>query len=49
MALMFVGEAGNFLAYAYAPATLVAPLGAVSVISNRSLSPAQCARASTFI
>ena len=24
-------QAGNFLAYAYAPATLVAPLGAVTV------------------
>jgi drug/metabolite transporter (DMT)-like permease len=34
MGLMVVGETGNFLAYAYAPATLVAPLGAVTVISN---------------
>ena len=34
MALMVVGETGNFLAYAYAPATLVAPLGAVTVVSN---------------
>ena len=34
MALMAIGETGNFLAYAYAPATLVAPLGSVSVISN---------------
>eukprot|EP00292_Cryptomonas_paramecium_P007245 CAMPEP_0113673586 /NCGR_PEP_ID=MMETSP0038_2-20120614/6939_1 /TAXON_ID=2898 /ORGANISM="Cryptomonas paramecium" /LENGTH=437 /DNA_ID=CAMNT_0000590059 /DNA_START=205 /DNA_END=1518 /DNA_ORIENTATION=- /assembly_acc=CAM_ASM_000170 len=32
--LMVFGETGNFLAYAYAPATVVAPLGAVSVISN---------------
>jgi drug/metabolite transporter (DMT)-like permease len=35
--LMTLGETGNFLAYAYAPATLVAPLGAVSVISNSVL------------
>ena len=34
MGLMALGETGNFLAYAYAPATVVAPLGAVSVISN---------------
>jgi len=34
MILMAIGETGNFLAYAYAPATIVAPLGAVSVISN---------------
>ncbi|KAJ1481193.1 magnesium transporter NIPA-domain-containing protein [Baffinella frigidus] len=34
MAAMVGGETGNFLAYAYAPATIVAPLGAVSVISN---------------
>ena len=34
MVLMVIGETGNFLAYAYAPATLVAPLGSVSVISN---------------
>lgn len=34
MILMTLGETGNFLAYAYAPATLVAPLGAITVISN---------------
>ena len=34
MILMAIGETGNFLAYAYAPATIVAPLGAVSVVSN---------------
>ena len=28
MVLMAMGETGNFLAYAYAPATVVAPLGA---------------------
>jgi len=37
MGLMVLGETGNFLAYAYAPATLVAPLGAVTVISNSIL------------
>jgi hypothetical protein len=30
-ALMNVGEFGNFLSYAYAPASVVAPLGAVSL------------------
>jgi drug/metabolite transporter (DMT)-like permease len=34
MVLMAIGETGNFLAYAYAPATVVAPLGAASVVSN---------------
>jgi drug/metabolite transporter (DMT)-like permease len=29
-----VGEMGNFSAYGFAPASLIAPLGAVSVISN---------------
>lgn len=28
---MNIGEVGNFLSYAYAPASLVAPLGAVSL------------------
>ena len=28
------GEVGNFLAYGWAPASLVSPLGAVSVVSN---------------
>lgn len=37
MIMMALGETGNFLAYAYAPATVVAPLGAVSVISNSLL------------
>mmetsp|Transcript_7904 Transcript_7904/g.23791 ORF Transcript_7904/g.23791 Transcript_7904/m.23791 type:complete len:200 (-) Transcript_7904:77-676(-) len=32
--LMVVGELGNFAAYGFAPATLVAPLGAVSVVAN---------------
>jgi drug/metabolite transporter (DMT)-like permease len=38
MLLMAIGETGNFLAYAYAPATLVAPLGSVSVVCNALLS-----------
>jgi drug/metabolite transporter (DMT)-like permease len=37
LGMMALGETGNFLAYAYAPATLVAPLGAVTVISNSLL------------
>lgn len=37
MSLMVLGETGNFLAYAYASATLVAPLGAITVISNSIL------------
>jgi uncharacterized membrane protein len=32
------GEVGNFLAYGYAPATIVSPLGAISVIFNAVLS-----------
>ncbi len=35
---MFVGEIGNFLAYGMAPASLVSPLGAITVISNAVLS-----------
>ena len=34
IALMIFGELGNFSAYAFAPAVLVAPLGAVSVLMN---------------
>mmetsp|Transcript_13539 Transcript_13539/g.31161 ORF Transcript_13539/g.31161 Transcript_13539/m.31161 type:complete len:351 (-) Transcript_13539:791-1843(-) len=39
LGLLFMagGEVGNFMAYGYAPATLVAPLGAVSVIANAML------------
>eukprot|EP00288_Rhodomonas_lens_P016785 CAMPEP_0177705722 /NCGR_PEP_ID=MMETSP0484_2-20121128/8855_1 /TAXON_ID=354590 /ORGANISM="Rhodomonas lens, Strain RHODO" /LENGTH=569 /DNA_ID=CAMNT_0019217159 /DNA_START=241 /DNA_END=1950 /DNA_ORIENTATION=- len=37
LVLMAFGETGNFLAYAYAPATIVAPLGATAVISNTLL------------
>lgn len=35
---MAVGEGANFLAYAYAPATLVTPLGALSVLVTAILS-----------
>jgi len=34
MVLMCVGEVGNFMAYGFAPASLVAPLGSVGVIAN---------------
>ena len=34
MVLMSLGEVGNFMAYGFAPASLVAPLGSVAVIAN---------------
>ncbi|CAK8678947.1 unnamed protein product [Clavelina lepadiformis] len=34
MFLMIGGELGNFMAYGFAPASLVAPLGSVAVIAN---------------
>lgn len=37
--LMGVGELGNFAAYGFAPATLIAPLGCVSVIGRCDLYP----------
>ncbi|RHZ80590.1 hypothetical protein Glove_134g88 [Diversispora epigaea] len=37
--LMSIGEMGNFIAYAFAPASLVAPLGTVALISNVILAP----------
>ncbi|XP_059502361.1 NIPA-like protein 2 isoform X2 [Stegostoma tigrinum] len=36
--LMGMGELGNFAAYGFAPATLVAPLGCVSVIASAAIS-----------
>ncbi|XP_078254168.1 NIPA-like protein 2 [Rhinoraja longicauda] len=36
--LMGLGELGNFAAYGFAPATLVAPLGCVSVIASAAIS-----------
>lgn len=37
--LMIVGEAGNFLAYGFAPASIVSPLGVVAIISNCLIAP----------
>ncbi|CAG8441856.1 6485_t:CDS:2 [Ambispora leptoticha] len=37
--LMITGEVGNFIAYAFAPASLVAPLGTIALISNVILAP----------
>lgn len=37
--LMNVGEIGNFLSYAYAPASLVAPLGTVALVANCFFAP----------
>ncbi|XP_068179722.1 NIPA-like protein 2 [Antennarius striatus] len=38
LALMGVGELGNFAAYGFAPASLIAPLGCVSVIASAIIS-----------
>ena len=37
--LMVIGEAGNFLAYGFAPASIVSPLGVVGLISNCIIAP----------
>nr|CAG8587121.1 1370_t:CDS:2 [Entrophospora candida]CAG8634398.1 3981_t:CDS:2 [Entrophospora candida] len=37
--LMVIGESGNFIAYGFAPASVVAPLGTVALISNVILAP----------
>ncbi|ORX82953.1 DUF803-domain-containing protein [Basidiobolus meristosporus CBS 931.73] len=37
--LMTSGECGNFLAYGFAPASVVAPLGTVALISNTIVAP----------
>ncbi|KAF8631243.1 hypothetical protein AX15_002572 [Amanita polypyramis BW_CC] len=37
--LMNIGEAGNFISYAYAPASVVAPLGTFALISNCIFAP----------
>ncbi|CZT08687.1 uncharacterized protein RAG0_13708 [Rhynchosporium agropyri] len=37
--LMIFGEAGNFLAYGFAPASIVSPLGVVALISNCVIAP----------
>lgn len=37
--LMVVGECGNFLAYGFAPASIVSPLGVVALVSNCLIAP----------
>lgn len=37
--MMTVGEAGNFIAYGFAPASIVSPLGVVALISNCIIAP----------
>ena len=39
LVLMIVGEAGNFLAYGFAPASIVSPLGVVALIANCLIAP----------
>lgn len=39
MLLMVIGESGNFLAYGFAPASIVSPLGVVALISNCIIAP----------
>lgn len=39
ISLMVVGEAGNFLAYGFAPASIVSPLGVVALIVNCLIAP----------
>ncbi|KAI8802626.1 magnesium transporter NIPA-domain-containing protein [Cladochytrium replicatum] len=39
MGLMLLGELGNFAAYGFAPAVLVAPLGTIALISNAIIAP----------
>jgi magnesium transporter len=39
IAMMTTGEAGNFLAYGFAPASIVSPLGVVALISNCLIAP----------
>ena len=36
---MILGECGNFLAYGYAQASIIAPLGTVALVSNVILAP----------
>lgn len=39
IALMITGEAGNFIAYGFAPASIVSPLGVVALVSNCIIAP----------
>lgn len=36
---MITGEAGNFIAYGFAPASIVSPLGVVALVSNCIIAP----------
>lgn len=37
--MMTIGETGNFLAYGFAPASIVSPLGVVALVSNCLIAP----------
>lgn len=37
--MMTIGEAGNFIAYGFAPASIVSPLGVVALVSNCIIAP----------
>ncbi|KAI9684261.1 MAG: hypothetical protein M1822_005734 [Bathelium mastoideum] len=39
LVMITIGEAGNFLAYGFAPASVVSPLGVVALISNCIIAP----------
>ncbi|KAK4106711.1 DUF803-domain-containing protein, partial [Parathielavia hyrcaniae] len=39
LVLITVGECGNFLAYGFAPASIVSPLGVVALVSNCIIAP----------
>jgi len=39
ISLMVLGEIGNFLAYGFAPASIVSPLGVVALVSNCIIAP----------
>ena len=39
LVLMIIGEAGNFIAYGFAPASIVSPLGVVALVSNCIIAP----------
>ncbi len=39
MILLFIGEVGNFIAYSFASAAIVAPLGTVALIANTIFAP----------
>ncbi|GMK56500.1 hypothetical protein CspeluHIS016_0303400 [Cutaneotrichosporon spelunceum] len=39
LALMTVGECGNFVSYGFAPASVIAPLGTVALIANGVFAP----------